>query len=251
MLDLHGDLLSRINGHEGMDLLRAMWNSGWKITRVDGAIDFVGQNRSIVDNVRASCLAKQLCRMRHYKEGFAGQSIHDMSEKCMNVGRRRAEVCARIYDKGLEQKWCISDWWERIEVEWKGERALVVAAALVHAGEGWSRALVERIVGAFDFREQNGRSELKRRPRVKWWADLLEGLEPTVTRPIERDPEIRRWIEGFRRSYGAVLLAMKEASGLSWDEVIEWLLSGVQSNDQSIIVQQWIDLLGSPVRSGA
>lgn len=251
MLDIHGDLLSRIDGHKGMDLLRAIWNLGWKITRLDGAIDSVGQNRSIVDNVRASCLANELCRMRYFKEGFAGQSVHDRSEKCMNVGRREAQVCARVYDKGLEQKWCISDWWERIEVEWKGERALVVAAALVHAGEGWSRGLVERIVGAFDFREQNGRSELKRRPRVKWWADLLEGLEPTVTRPIERDPEIRRWIEGLRRSYGAVLLAIKDATGWSWDDLLRCLLTGVDPKENSLVVDQFLKQFPTPPQIAA
>lgn len=240
MLDFQGGLLARISGEDGMKLLRAIWNRAWKITRIDGALDFIGQGKSIVDNARASCMAEELCLMRSFGERFRLRSKFDVQQKCVDLGRRDAEACARVYDKGLEQGWCIPNWWERIETEWKGEKALTVASALVHAREDWASELVSRIVGAFDFREQNGRSELKRRPRVLWWAALLAGLHPVPTPPTDRDPELQRWVGGLRHSYGAVLVAMKEASGWSWEKLMDCFMAGLEANDASLVVPQFV-----------
>jgi hypothetical protein len=240
MLDLQGGLFSSMSGDEGIDLLLEVWSRGWKITRLDGALDFIGQGRSIVDHARASCLAEELCGMRSFGERFRQRSKYDVQQKCVDLGRRDAEACVRIYDKGLEQGWVVSNWWERVEAEWKGSKAPQVAEALVEAGAEWPRVLVSRIVGAFDFREKNGRSELERRSRALWWTALLDGLDPESTPATQRDPELHRWVAGLRHSYGAVLVAMKEASGSSWEKLMECFISDLKPNADSLVVPQFV-----------
>jgi hypothetical protein len=231
MLDLQGGLFSSMTGDEGIDLLLEVWSRGWKITRLDGALDFIGQGRSIVDHARASCLAEELCGMRSFGERFRQRSKYDIQQKCVDLGRRDAEACVRIYDKGLEQGWVVSNWWERIEAEWKGSKAPQVAEALVEAGAEWPRVLVSRIVGAFDFREKNGRSEVERRPRAEWWDRLIADLPAVRIAPQLKGEEFARWHMAFVVSYGRRLLELAVASGRPVGDVVVHLLRGFCPSD--------------------
>lgn len=242
MLDLRGSLLSALTADEGIGLLREVVTHGWKLTRLDGALDFVGQSLGIVDNARASGHRDEQCILRLFHDDYRRQSKHHECGKQATFGRRDSDVCVRFYDKGLEQRLLIANFWERIEAEWKGDRAPLVAARILSAGDAWHRVLTELIVGAVDFREVNGRTEIDRRSRAAWWADLLSGLQPTKTSPIPRNSEFDRWLyKGLRPSYGRKLLQMKLLSGMSWDALMELLTrSLLPAEEMDAVVNEFL-----------
>jgi hypothetical protein len=55
----------------------------------------------------------------------------------LKLGKRASAICARIYNKGLEQAVAGPSLWERIEVEFKDDRAPQAALGFVKAKQDW------------------------------------------------------------------------------------------------------------------
>jgi hypothetical protein len=90
----------------------------------------------------------------------------------LSIGRRESRRYVRIYDKAAEQK-LDGQTWVRIEVELKAEYAHRAVTAVI--GDGVD--LMSLIVGAVDFREVTADTNVSRRPRLSWWAALVEDAE--------------------------------------------------------------------------
>jgi hypothetical protein len=149
---------------------------GFKCTRFDAFVDFVGQDVQLVDrwlgalneNERQLCLSKSWgVDERHGRHGPTGRMV--------TVGKRGdggSGRYGRIYDKGLETKLMPVGEWERFEVEFSGDCAQQVLMSWLESGEP-EQVLAETIMGSFDLRQVNGRRELSLRDRLAWWADLV------------------------------------------------------------------------------
>ncbi len=183
MADVQGQALAKLGGDESIRLLLDLLAFGLKPTRIDLALDFVGQDRDIYDNAVASCEAGELLGVRKYKT-TEGQTANGYPlERTLHLGSRDSPVFIRIYDKGLEQHAiCPPAYWERIETEFKKERAVQVVEHILAAGPDYPARIAELVLGSMHFCENNGRTERARRPAVPWWAALREGLSPIATK---------------------------------------------------------------------
>lgn len=225
-LDVQGERLRLLDGTERVELLDALMMMGLKATRLDGCIDWIAQDVSICENATASCERGELCILRKYSPNHEFTAAGYPTRRLLKLGSRGSPVCARIYDKGLEQKIAPPGYWERFEVEWKADRAPQAARLICDAGADWPRALASLIFGAVEFRVANGRSELDRRPLTDWWVTLIRGIERVRTAPEAPDASFERWAKWFRQACGGRLLEMSEAVGVPAGSIVEWLLDG-------------------------
>lgn len=185
-VDIRGERLRSMGTDAALELLRRLYDlrSVWA-TRFDGAVDFVGQGREIHTSALASCRAGQLCLRRRFADDSEFTSDGEPKRRLLKLGKRESAICVRIYDKGLETKSAPVGHWERIEAEFKEDRAQTLALRLLENPDTWPEQLAGAVVASIDFRLPSERSEIERRERSAWWADVLRSFE---ARPIKPDP---------------------------------------------------------------
>lgn len=227
-IDVQGSRLRLMGGDDRVALLDEIMWEGFKPTRIDGAIDYVGQGGRLWEDAKASCERGELCILRSYggNDRFTASGV--VTRRHLSLGSRESPVCARIYDKGLEQSASATPGhWERLEVEWKADRAVTVAQAVARSVASSREALAARILGAIDFRVVSERSELSRRARCRWWARLVAAT-PAIRVAAERHEDtLGSWIEGFRASYGHALLGYTAELEIEPAPLVVMLLRGV------------------------
>jgi len=198
---------------DALDLASRIMMMGFRCTRIDLAVDHVMQEFDLYEHALASCRAKELCIMRTYEPDEAFKVDGTPIKKLLKLGQRESEVCARIYDKGLETKLLPVGQWERFEVEIKHARANEVCMALVSAGSKYNIRLWEYVIGSIDFRICNGRSERSRRPRAAWWAEYIGQSIPKRIKPVPKESSLEQWCEWFRTAAGRRLLQIANELG--------------------------------------
>lgn len=231
-VDIQGGRLRLMSGDDRMKLFRTLMELYMKPTRIDGCIDFVDQGHELYTNAKASCERDELCRLRSYGDNSRRTVGQRPDRLHLNLGRRDSPVCGRIYDKGLETKTTeTAGRWERLEIEWKGDRVQEVGLRLYHAGEEWAAMLTALVFGAVDFREVTGQTKLERRPRCMWWERAIARGGEVVTSPASKSPDLARWVEAFRVTYGRRIKELAAAVGQPGEEVFAWLVGGLEPSD--------------------
>ena len=113
------------------------------------------------------------------------------------MGSRASGRMVRIYDRRGPT---------RFEMEWKGDRALLLWARLLAcAEEGWSMEAMSELRAFLDFRQRQEGVNPQRCPLLPWWLELTEGASrscvsiPRAARTLE---DKRAWL---RRQVAPVL----------------------------------------------
>ncbi|MEM7682779.1 MAG: replication initiation factor domain-containing protein [Planctomycetota bacterium] len=240
-VDVQGQRLRLIDGPARVEVLRQLLEMGMKARRLDLAVDFVDQQRAMHRQAVASCQAGELCGLRSYEVKDRIQANGQALSRHLALGARESPVCARIYDKGLEQGYAVEGYWERVEVEFKKDRAEAVADALVKDAQRSAQTLVSFVFGAFEFRTKTGRGEMARRPLSPWWADLLEGVAAARTSPAGDPASFRSWLAWLQTAALPRMLQCAEAARITPGELMEWFCQGlVPRTDDSPIVQEFV-----------
>lgn len=247
-VDIQGGRLRLMPGDHRIDLFRSLVDLGMKPTRIDACIDFVGQGHELYANARASCERDELCKLRSYGDNSRRTVGQRPDRLHLNLGRRDSPVCGRIYDKGLEAKVTeTAGRWERLEIEWKGDRVQEVARRVYDSGKAWSAMLTSLVFGAVDFREVSGQTKLNRRPRCEWWERVLARHAEVATSPASKSPDLERWCSSFQTSYGRRLLEMAASVKRPVGEVVSWLLHGLQPSDSGgELVREFVRVYRTP-----
>lgn len=228
MVDLQGSRLAAMEPLDALKLATEIMVMGFHCTRIDLAVDHVMQDVDLYDKALASCEAKELCMMRRYSPDPEFDSNGQPMRKLLKLGKRDSDVCARIYDKGLETKTLPVGQWERFEVEFKGDRANEVCMTLIEVGDTFNETLWQIVIGSVDFRICNGRSELKRRPRSKWWSNYIGQSCPLKIKPMPMESSLDQWCQWFRKSAGRRLLQLADLLDQSPQEFFEQLIDGLE-----------------------
>jgi DNA relaxase NicK len=228
MVDLQGSRLATMKPVEALELTGKIMMLGFRCTRIDLAVDHVMQEIDLYEHALASCKAKELCIMRTYEPDEAYKVDGTPIKKLLKLGQRESEVCARIYDKGLETKLLPVGQWERFEVEIKRDRANEVCMNLVAEGDEYNKLLWKYVIGSIDFRICNGRSERKRRPLVSWWANYIGQIAPKRIKPVPRESSLELWVEWFRTAAGRRVLQLAEIMDITPHELFGQLIDGLK-----------------------
>ncbi|MFG0242213.1 MAG: replication initiation factor domain-containing protein [Phycisphaerales bacterium JB054] len=230
-VDIQGQRLCMLDANERIELLRRLLDLGLKPTRLDLALDWIGQGLRVCENAAASCERHELCIRRSYgnHDRFAANGF--CKRRHLTLGNRESSVFIRVYDKGLERGGGLAGYWERFEVEWKGKRAAKVARLLREAEPDWSARAMDLVLGAVDFREDNGRSELARRPRAAWWSSIVAGRDLVRIAPGQDVRSFERWHTWVRTAVGRRILEMANEVQQPVGVVCEYLFKGLNPGD--------------------
>ena len=240
-IDVQGSRLRLMSGHARVELLRLFMEMGLRPRRIDGAVDFVDQGLNLYENALASCEREEHCRFQRWAISTACGASNTPTRLMISMGARDSPMYGRIYDKGLEQRVAERGRWERMEIEWKGNKVDEVARTLCDAGDTWPDVLASLIFGAIDFRKVNGRPELGRRPRVAWWEQAMSGSDGIRVQVATEPKTFESWHDGFVRSYGRRLLELAEAVDRPLNEIVDFLLGGaLPSNAGGPVVDQFV-----------
>ncbi|GJM17946.1 MAG: hypothetical protein DHS20C14_01590 [Phycisphaeraceae bacterium] len=226
MLDVRGECFTLLGGARGVELLVDLLELGIPIkpTRIDLALDYVQQRRELCDHAEASCERYELVGPRRWSNASERTTGGRFTRRQVNLGKRSSSVFVRIYDKGRQLGIPSIGAWERIEVEFKQDRAPLVCVELDESGERWPVIMRDLVFGAFDFREATGRAERDRRPWVEWFTSLVAECDP---KPVRSDPHpysAEAWLNAFVQSYGRTLIHLAETFERPLGELVEELL---------------------------
>lgn len=220
-----GGALALIDVDMRISLLRALVNCGCKATRIDVAIDYVGKDLGLINAMVESCMDGHLCGARVFQPrlemvgGFvAGRGITIGRRGKLGSGRY-----VRCYDKGLETKTKPAREWERLEVEFGDQVAMLVGDTLA-ASSDWERCAREAVLGAVDFRTGHRRHGVKQRKRCRWWEDVIADVNPQRYRAERDTPDLHRFCAWLKRCVAPTLIQMARESRQSmptvWREAI-------------------------------
>lgn len=228
MVDFQGSCLASTDLDRVLDLVERIMRWGFHCTRIDLAVDHYFMNLDLYGNALRSCEAGELCRLRSYSPDPEYKADGTPMRLLLKLGKRDSDVCVRIYDKGLETKTHTPGAWERIEAEFKGDRANEVCIDLLTHRDELQERLGQYVIGAMDFRVVNGRSELDRRPQAEWWREYVGGRVPERPKPSRPESGLESWRDWFRSSVGPRLMQLAYLLGISPREFAEELLEGVE-----------------------
>ncbi len=216
----------------------------WKCTRIDLAIDFIGQGLRIVDHINASFDAGECCGAKRRRKDEDGDR-EEWFGRTVYLGLRGENgsgKLVRAYDKGLETGTAPAGHWERYEVEFTGDRAPEVARIMATSGPEWLDKLRGIVLGAVEFRVVTGRRDRSRRPLAEWWARLIDNVR-AITVSV---PRLRSTLQSFagwaRRCVAPTLLAMRRHAGMSLEDTVS-LLCGEDVEEKATtpasVLEQW------------
>lgn len=229
MVDIQGAAWAVTPVSELIQLVYDIMHNGFHFTRIDLAVDHVNMGLNLCERIRECCEKGQLCHIRKFSYDPEFKADGTPTRKLVKLGSRSSDISVRVYDKGLETGTLPVGQWERLEVEVKGDRANEIGPKLILAGDDMPDLLWRYVIGAFDFREVNGRSELARRPRVKWWDDYMGQSVPLVCPPCTKVSTFESWKRWFQTSVGPRLLQLSGILGVSPYEFLEEMLQGVKA----------------------
>lgn len=199
---------------------------GGRVTRIDLALDGIDDKAvGLIDRVHQACSDGALVGARRW------QSIvqHDsgaLRGRGVTIGARGKDGSgryARCYDKGLESKERPAGTHERYEVEFCKDCATQVAVAVFASVHTFEKAILERILGAFDFREpkeREGQTHLNRRKRLDWWQALNDGICAIRTVLQRTKTTYGRYVSWLKRSVLPCVKAIADKAGLHMLDVV-------------------------------
>lgn len=250
-LSVPGKAFALMEGGEHIRFLRDVRRNGFKVTRIDVAVDLRGEGLRIVQDATASAMGGEACYVREV------QPIPGKFKQCkgrlipqgatVKLGSRpHREI--RIYEKDLEQGTGRPGTWHRIEVQYGGDGAQYVASLLLQAdrwdrGEiagpdciggvdgadacrGWVLQAAKIVFGATDFREapEGRRRELNRRRRVAWWAALVDSVRPFHVKVSRRkDGDWRKGLKWLERCVLPSLARLSAELGCDLGRLVGWI----------------------------
>lgn len=198
-VDIHASLpgeACRIAGEIALKrYLRHAMAVGAKATRLDLALDDYRRIVSPADVLHALQGPDRVTHAQQYLTHQGGRvGSPELTGATVYLGAPSSRQRLRVYDKGLEsggEMDCI-----RWELESRKEAAETLVADLAH--REWGDVIAGRLVGFVDFRQAAAHSEVERRPRLAWFAELV-GLArkasaylPKAARTVE---QVVEWLD--------------------------------------------------------
>jgi Replication initiation factor len=223
VVDLPGSAMAEISMADAVTLLADLLGMGFRSTRLDIAVDLYCEP-TLIESVTKSCMNGELCRAKKFRPQHvqSGQEITGYGCNIGDRGKLGSGRYLRVYDKGLETKERERGQWVRWEAELANEPANEASKALALNDDAVAVGIAHAF-GVCDFRENSGAKHLDRRPRCKWYQDLLQNVEPqrvVQSRTKSTVHSFKRWMQS------AVLPKMETlaaASGNRMDQLLQIL----------------------------
>lgn len=206
-----------------------------KVTRIDLAVDDLGNKFFSCDDIRAYYENHQVVSTAKKFKHVRSEESHNKDGETLYFGSRSSERFLRVYDKALEQKKNhrpdAPSSWTRWELEIKGKLANLIAERLSHAD-----SLAAIVVGQLDdfFRIiERDNSNVSRCSVVDLWKKFLNGISKlhiTIMRIEKTLADTKAWIANF---IAPSLAAIFYADGGDLDSIMDYIKSGAPRINKS------------------
>lgn len=223
VVDIPGEAMGEITMHQAIEIIDGLFKLGFKMCRMDIAIDLYSHT-DLIETMTKSCMNGELCRAKKFEPKYVQSGKHLTGHGC-NVGVRGKDGSGRylrVYDKTLQTKTGDAGGWVRWEAELSDECAQEAAMQIV-LEENFIQIALSHAFGVCDFREVTGSEHLHRRPRSKWFEDLIGRVQPTrvvQSRSKSTLHSFKRWMQ---TSVVPKLETLSAATGHSMDTLIDTL----------------------------
>lgn len=251
IVEVPGEALASLTEAKILTLLRAILSMGFRATRLDVAIDFMGEGIDLIDRVYVSCEAGELTGARRWS--LVGDCRTDLGlvGKGLYLGRRGKLGSGRtvcVYDKGLQQRtdeatgraYAEGEWvrWEaRFSKDCANQAALLISELDDWRPEGLSMAL-----GAIDLRENTGRRDIERRPRVAWWEAFLADVSLIRLVAKRVKTTLARWKGWMGTQVMPGVKAMAGAFGVTFSDLIDRVVGDVPHSSGALASDVYMQL---------
>lgn len=260
-VDLPGDALNSLSIG---DMLRLMFRllNGNHCTRIDLREDHRADRVGLIDAVKASCHAGELCKARRWEPREPRTNRGELTGHGVTIGQRGKNGSGRyvrIYDKGLETGESPAGTWERLEVEFTESVATQVALSIGELGapaNDWpgqrleselAKRIREFIYGAVDFRVNNGSRSLNERPRAAWWQKIIDGIHAVTVKQERVKTTLESFAVWVRRCVAPAIYDMAKASRQDVGDVVKFLVGnevrGKPNPANRPIVKEFLELV--------
>ena len=234
-IEFDGNTLAAMSADERIDVLRSLMSLGFRVTRLDVALDFVGCGLALGVRAVDSCERGELCGAKVYSTYIerTGAGLKGHTVYLGRRGKNGSGRLTRIYDKGLERRSAPAGEWERWETVFSDDCAIEAAALLVESDD-WVATARALSLGAHDFRRVvPGETAISRRPRVEWFARIVEGVAVLRVRKTEKSsPDLERVARWLRTAVAPSLAAMGDKVGVSMADVLLCLVGEVEPSER-------------------
>lgn len=232
-VDVAGSALAGLTVAARFALLMQFCDWSAKFTRLDVAIDERGGMAfDLIGLMADSVEAGELCVLRKSSRVIS-RAREEVSGDTLYLGSRESPVFVRVYDKGLEMGNATMGQHVRFEVEYKDSHAHAFAYSLAHSrpvDESGDRCEHDTVtvcklahdlaLSSVDFRENNGRSELSRRPRVGWWEEFRAGADDlSLDVPPRGESTLDSYVKWMCEAVIPTLIRIKHQTGQSVDDL--------------------------------
>lgn len=247
-VEVTGKVLSEMDGSKRLQLARVLWKIGLRPSRLDIAVDYKGKDLTLVADAVDAGEGFHYCRTRTFK-AEAPKCGLQLTGHQANFGKRGSEGSGRmlrVYDKGLEQRWCVENGerrefdegeWQRWEAELSDECASKALLQIMEAGRyggAWEAEAASIALWAVEFRERKEGSrarEIARRPMLEWWRALVEGIRQVrVVKPRE-STRFAGFADWFGKAVAPTLKLLSEESLATPAEVASWMIGDTGAKD--------------------
>jgi hypothetical protein len=201
-------------GRETPEILREAIKSQGKISRLDLAVDIVGESFSgqLVKKALEKTGNQGTARSYSTVEGHDGGFT-------LYVGSRQSERFVRIYDKAVQSGEANMDWW-RYELETKGDVARALANLLAGTpDERWLRVFIGLGKGVLNVRASSDLSKLYAQeqasiglPKIERTSDVEKWIDTQVTSALLRHFIANRASPAIKRLRDALELIDRQQS---------------------------------------
>jgi hypothetical protein len=248
-VDFPGSALATWSATERLELMGELVKLGAdRLNRLDLALDFFGEDLTLIEDVSAACKRRELVFLREvgdYMKYRSTRKANPSTGRTITIGTRwRGGTQLVFYDKGLESGTSTRPGqWVRVEgrflggrsawvalerllmsLEWErtGQRPADVYPHHVGVAPTWREEAVRLVLGMVDFREVGGDTNVTRRPQAEWWRTFCDGLRGDRIRASDRStPSLRAFKCFFQRCVAPAVRSMTRIRG---GEVLEVLV---------------------------
>lgn len=224
---LPGKAARLMDESRGRKLLQYAENNGGKGTRIDMAMDDYERVLSVDEIDKATTTEDFVSRTQRVlvMKSHAPRSSTTTGQT-LYVGKAKSRRICRIYDKFLEdgEHDCIR--WEMEEKKSAAEellRQLIQRDPVTGKPRSWSDVAKERLLSFLDFRNAESHSEVEKRERCDWFAQLVHNLTRARVYPAETPKtleQVKAWVE---KQIGPSLRVIVTAAGGSMEDVHGWI----------------------------
>jgi len=192
------------------DMIRDFQGAGWRVTRLDVAVDTTDARVNPQMVYDWLCTPNVVCKAKQKNPVLGRSDIgepgnDDGKGMTVYIGRRSSCRFMRVYDKSGEVEAKTGKkipHMTRFEMEIKQETADVLARQIAKSGENIIPGILH---GFIDFKATTGREQMTKRDSAKWWLRIVgncgkvcPGLTVGISTPEKAEKwQLNQWAQTF------------------------------------------------------